>query len=144
MKTITLWEPWASLIAAGLKEYETRGWRTHYRGPVAIHASKTKRGLRAASPELLEYCTGLELQFGSVVAIAELDQVVATGLEGARTVEVSAEEELAGDWSEGRWAWKLVRVAPLAMPLYVRGRQGLWTLDDELAARAVQQTRRTS
>lgn len=42
MKTITLWQPWASLLACGAKEYETRSWETSYRGPIAIHAAKKK------------------------------------------------------------------------------------------------------
>lgn len=40
MKAITLWQPWASLIACGAKKYETRSWATNYRGPIAIHAAK--------------------------------------------------------------------------------------------------------
>lgn len=39
MKAITIWQPWASLIACGAKKYETRGWPTKYRGPIAIHAA---------------------------------------------------------------------------------------------------------
>ena len=38
MKAITIWQPWASLLACGAKQYETRSWATKYRGPVAIHA----------------------------------------------------------------------------------------------------------
>jgi len=38
MKAITLWQPWASLIALGEKTIETRSWSTKYRGPLAIHA----------------------------------------------------------------------------------------------------------
>jgi hypothetical protein len=34
-----MWQPWASLLAIGAKEYETRGWATSYRGPIAIHAA---------------------------------------------------------------------------------------------------------
>jgi activating signal cointegrator 1 len=40
MKALTLLQPWASLVAAGLKTIETRSWSTRYRGPLAIHASK--------------------------------------------------------------------------------------------------------
>lgn len=40
MKAITIWQPWASLIAIGAKGFETRGWFTGYRGPIAIHAAK--------------------------------------------------------------------------------------------------------
>lgn len=40
MKAISLWQPWASAIAAGSKTVETRSWATNYRGPLAIHAAK--------------------------------------------------------------------------------------------------------
>jgi hypothetical protein len=40
MKAITLWQPWASLWAAGIKKNETRSWATSHRGPLAIHAAK--------------------------------------------------------------------------------------------------------
>ena len=38
MKAITIYQPWASLIACGAKKFETRPWATKYRGPIAIHA----------------------------------------------------------------------------------------------------------
>ncbi|MGE4484585.1 MAG: ASCH domain-containing protein [Oscillospiraceae bacterium] len=42
MKAITIWQPWASLLACGAKQYETRSWETKYRGPIAIHAAAKK------------------------------------------------------------------------------------------------------
>jgi activating signal cointegrator 1 len=36
---LTLWQPWASLVALGVKTIETRSWSTKYRGPIAIHAA---------------------------------------------------------------------------------------------------------
>lgn len=44
MKALSLWQPWASLVAIGAKTIETRSWSTSYRGPLAIHAAKTSRG----------------------------------------------------------------------------------------------------
>lgn len=38
MKALTIRQPWASLIAAGVKTIETRSWSTKYRGRLAIHA----------------------------------------------------------------------------------------------------------
>lgn len=38
MKALTLHQPWATLVAVGAKQVETRGWATRYRGPIAIHA----------------------------------------------------------------------------------------------------------
>jgi len=40
MKALTLYQPWASLIALGEKRFETRSWWTGYRGPILIHAGK--------------------------------------------------------------------------------------------------------
>ncbi len=42
MKALTLWQPWASLIAIGAKSIETRSWATPYRGRLAIHAAARK------------------------------------------------------------------------------------------------------
>ena len=39
MKAISLHQPWASLVALGVKTLETRSWSTGYRGPLAIHAA---------------------------------------------------------------------------------------------------------
>lgn len=40
MKAISVWQPWAWFIARRFKPVENRGWPTHYRGPILIHASK--------------------------------------------------------------------------------------------------------
>lgn len=39
MKALSLWQPFASLVALGAKPIETRGWATSFRGPLAIHAT---------------------------------------------------------------------------------------------------------
>ena len=41
MRAITVYQPYAFEIVAGLKQYETRPRRTNIRGRVAIHAAKT-------------------------------------------------------------------------------------------------------
>ena len=40
MKALTLYQPYASLIAVGAKTIETRSWGTSYRGGLLIHAGK--------------------------------------------------------------------------------------------------------
>lgn len=40
MKTLSIRQPWASLIIAGIKPVENRTWKSNYRGPLLIHASK--------------------------------------------------------------------------------------------------------
>lgn len=39
MKTLSIKQPWASLIAHGIKDIENRTWATKYRGTIYIHAS---------------------------------------------------------------------------------------------------------
>jgi hypothetical protein len=52
IKVLTLWQPWATLIAEGVKTIETRSWRTNHRGPLAIHAARsTGSQLRATYTE---------------------------------------------------------------------------------------------
>jgi hypothetical protein len=40
MKALTIKNPWALLIAAGVKNIENRTWRTKFRGRILIHAAK--------------------------------------------------------------------------------------------------------
>ena len=39
MKTLTVKQPWASLIVEGIKDIENRTWKTNFRGRMLIHAS---------------------------------------------------------------------------------------------------------
>lgn len=50
MKAISLWQPWATLMALGEKWIETRHWPTKYRGDLLIHAAKRH------SQEQIDYC----------------------------------------------------------------------------------------
>lgn len=127
MKALTLHQPWASAIAAGLKRYETRSWSTSYRGPLAIHAGKS------VPPYAREFLSALLKQerevlpepmpLGAVVAIADLvtcHRITTGGL------LVSPYERSWGDWSDGRFAWELASVRVLTPPVPARGAQGLW------------------
>lgn len=57
MKAISLWQPWASLIACGAKPYETRSWappRDLIGQPIAIHAAKkVEKGAGAFADDLM-------------------------------------------------------------------------------------------
>ena len=41
MKCLSIKQPWASLIAHGIKDIENRTWKTSFRGRIYIHASGT-------------------------------------------------------------------------------------------------------
>lgn len=50
MKTLSIKQPWASLIAHGIKDVENRSWRTKFRGRIYIHASAYKANQGAPIP----------------------------------------------------------------------------------------------
>lgn len=136
MMGLSLWQPWASLIAFGLKHVETRSWSTGYRGPLAILAARTTTGLERAPAELqLELCrvAGLrgtsELPLGGVVAVADLaDCYVMTPRAVELCRDVAPTEYLAGDWRPGRFELHLANVRRFQAPVPARGRQGLFRL----------------
>lgn len=125
MKIISLWQPWASLIAEQLKRYETRTWSTDYRGELLIHAAK--RPMDAIGVELCRrFGLPLQLPLGMIVAHCHL-------MESWRGDEVnaSADERLCGDFRDGRYAWALDYVTKLE-PIACKGRQNLWTAPPEI------------
>ncbi|MCK9496521.1 MAG: ASCH domain-containing protein [Dehalococcoidia bacterium] len=133
MRGLTITQPWAEAVASGIKEWETRSWRTAYRGPVAIHAAK---GFPRDAREFAEVERALgrmptRIAVGAIIAVADL-----TSIRPAEEValEVSAIERLYGDYTPGRWAWHLKNVRRLPEPIGYRGALGLWMLDADTIA----------
>lgn len=132
VRVLTVRQPWASLIADGRKEYETRTKPTKWRGWVFIHAGAAKtREQRHASQHLAGVAfEGLPL--GRVVAIAR----IAASWRTADVVTMasfgkglSAEELALGDYTPGRYAWQLQDVHAFNGPALV-GKLGLWIPND--------------
>lgn len=129
MKAITVQQPWAEFLANGKKQYETRSWKTDYRGPIAIHAGASDqmwRSLYFEAPEFYYLLLDMfhenyaDLPFGAVIAIGELTDCIKTD-----DMEVDPTEYLIGDFSPGRYAWKIENVSRVK-PDYVSGKMGLW------------------
>ncbi|MDR1361158.1 MAG: ASCH domain-containing protein [Rickettsiales bacterium] len=126
MKALTLWQPYASAIAIGLKQYETRSWATKHRGLIAIHCSV--KPLSGQYKELAEkYGIADKLQYGKIVVICDLTACILMTEEFIK--EQSQTEIDFGDWRKGRYAWKLQVVKVLEEPITAKGYQGLWNTD---------------
>ncbi|MMZ58417.1 hypothetical protein D1872_203980 [compost metagenome] len=145
MKAITIIQPFATLIAIGEKEFETRSWTTKYRGPLAIHAGKkVYKELCYQEPfksVLAKHgYTADNLPTGAIVAKAYLQNCykVARPTNGNGPVFLSAggktigwggvmpNEYYFGDYSNGRYAWKMENVNIILDQIPVKGQQGLW------------------
>lgn len=153
MKALTVWQPWATLIAIGAKPYEFRGWkppRSIIGQRIAIHAG-ARPVKRAEVTELLVRLTlegdetpcldgtlarpllervrhGLELP---------LSHVLCTAIVGApKRGDVCAAEfgATAGNDSDRdgtfNWGWPMLDIVPMTPPEPARGAQGLWDWRD--------------
>jgi hypothetical protein len=54
VKALTICQPYAELIARGQKRVENREWPTRYRGPLLIHAGKSREWLSGETDAELE------------------------------------------------------------------------------------------
>lgn len=134
MKAITLHQPFATLIAIGAKQYETRHWcpRNHWRGEIAIHAgnSDLARHHCHESPffEVLSVADGAFTDFGNLPkgAILCVCELVAVYDAWKLRPHLSKQELAFGNYQPGRFAWKLEVKYVLPEPVKVKGQQGLW------------------
>jgi hypothetical protein len=125
---LTLWQPWASLVAIGAKRYETRHWKTKYRGILMIHAAnRWNRDLEDFAYRFRQYEIAArlpeKLPLGAIVCAVRLVDCHKT--EAIRG-ELSAQELAFGNYDDGRWAWELEVIRVPSEPIRAKGGQGLW------------------
>jgi hypothetical protein len=123
MNALSFRQPWAELVLQGRKALDLRTYGSAYRGPLAIHASKTIEKERCRefdlNPEMLPT--------GAVVGIVQLVDV--RPLNEAEYNE-RREEHLAGrSYRETLHGWQLADPQRLPEPIPVRGRPRIFNVD---------------
>lgn len=133
MKAITILQPYAYGVMVGAKRIENRSFRTSHRGPLAIHASKSRAevappGMRELlADERTEVPPSESLTYGAIVAIVDLVDCV-------RAEELPA--EFAGDpFAAGPFCWILANPKPLATPIPCSGARMVWDVSGDVAER---------
>lgn len=145
MKALTLWQPWASLVAHGAKPYEFRGWRVPRRIVglrIAIHAG-ARRIRRVEVEDLIadlqpsvfdeRVCLHPEkamevlnrwhdLPHSCIVCTAVIGEAV-TGLAAARAMGATLNDSDRGQ--HFNWGWPLTDIEPVPN-IPARGHQGFW------------------
>lgn len=131
--------PYPTLIAMGIKRYETRGWLTKYRGPILIQCGKTcgdeevanwntayqfisRPGVGSELDDLQKHVAkwDYKVQLGSLLAVA--DMIDCEQLMHAP----DPVEEAFGTFGRGRYGFRMARVCPLSEPIPLRGMQGIF------------------
>ena len=149
MKALTLWQPWASLVAFGEKKIETRCWSTKYRGELAIHAAQKEVTILGQSRNRQEfhremcrltakwewgdgYWPGVPhyQSMGCVLCIVKLVDVLPC--EHVRD-DLSEQELIFGNYEDGRYAWFLEMVEKFEKPIPAKGNRRLWEWNRDAA-----------
>lgn len=132
---ITLWQPSASLIFAGLKAHETRAFplpEAKREVWIAIHAARRSVPLVLGLHALCRREFGPDyretLPRGRVLGLVKFGPSRPTEAAPA----ASAEDQMAGNWEPGRFAWPIIDRRSFEQHVYeATGRQGWFSVDLE-------------
>ncbi len=119
MKVLTIKEPYATLIALGIKKYEFRSWKTNYRGDVYIHAGKT----------FYPNCSDFKFKFrpGEIVAIATIIDVIPLNNEIGQ--QIHQENPKVYGFHNNGYAWVLNNIRLIEDNKKTKGKLGLWNYE---------------
>ena len=136
MKAVSIHQPWAWAILFAGKNVENRTWRTHHRGPLLVHAARSRRSYDQQDAALWPGLYGVELPAweelttGAILGVVEVVDCVAIGPGG------DLGEHGTSVWAlEGAYGWMLANPRPFTEPIPCRGAQLLFEVPKELVAR---------
>lgn len=124
MKVLTIREPFATLIKDKVKIYETRSWKTNYRGEIYIHASK----IRSKTSNVSIASTYLKSKENPehIICKCLLKDCIYMDEDFINEVKKNKEEYNSGHYEVGRFAWQLEVTEVLKEPIYAKGQLGIW------------------
>ena len=127
MKVLTIKQPFATLIAEGLKEYEFRTWKTKYRGEILIHAGKgiDKKAMEKFKHLNLEYPSGCIIASCTITDCIEIDNRAREMLSQKNSVVYSSIIKNT-EWKG--YGFKLENVTKIS-PIEANGKLSFWEYD---------------
>ena len=132
MRIITLYQPYATLMMLGLKQNETRSFKTRVRGELGIHAAASIPNwckMKMAEQPFKSALKGIDLPTGKILGTVELIDCVTTSkflCDQAIYTARTWDEISFGDYSPGRFAWITKNPIPFEKPIIAKGSQGFW------------------
>lgn len=124
MRVITLKQPWATLVAEGLKKYEFRSWKLNYRGEILIHAGK------CVDKDAMKNFEHLSLKYPHSRIVAKVKILDCIELNDKINKQIIEENELVYGHKYDRtgYAWKLELIEKINDETTVSGKQGIWNI----------------
>lgn len=127
MKVLTIKQPFATLIAEGLKEYEFRTWKTKYRGEVLIHAGKEidKKAMEKYKHLNLTYPTGCIIAKATITDCVKIDDNARKMLSSKNSIIYSS---IIEDSNCNGYGFRLEDVEKVN-PIPASGKLSFWEFD---------------
>ena len=131
MKVISIKEPFASLIMLGIKNIETRSWKTNYRGEIYIHASLTNSKIDEERKEKLLKLLPDNFEFnkGYIICKANLVDCIYMDDKYIEKIKKDKINYLCGRYEVGRYAWILENVEVIDK-VPAKGKLGIWNYNE--------------
>lgn len=128
MKTITIKQPFATLIAEGLKEYEFRTWKAKYRGELLIHAGLgiDKKAMKRYEHLNLEYPSGVIIAKCNMTDCRKVDDTLKKELQEKKPLIYHSMIKKDSNW-EG-YGFKLEDIEKIN-PIPAKGKLSFWDFD---------------
>jgi hypothetical protein len=135
VKCLSIHQPWAWAILHAGKDVENRTWGTPYRGPLLIHASKSRKSCDAQRHDFESRFDVLLPSFDSMPKGAIVGMVALVG----------CASDSRSKWAEAGYChWQLCDVRPFVNPIPWRGMQSLFSVPDEAVRDAINGTQKIS
>ena len=108
------------MIKDNVKIYETRSWKTKYRGEIYIHASLSLS--KSENVEKANKYLKSKIKPGYILCKCELLDCIPMTKEFIKYICNETNESDYGKYSEGRYAWKLKVIEVLNEPISAKGK----------------------
>lgn len=127
MKTLTIKQPWASLIIDEYKKYEFRSWKINFRGKILIHAGigVDNDMMRLLNNYNLEYVKGAIIGEATITDCILVDDNFNDKLYKLNPLVYKKNNYV------GKYAWKLENIIKYKEPIYCKGKLGLWNYETD-------------
>lgn len=140
MKALSIKQPWASLIAHGIKNIENRTWKTNFRGTIFIHASASKIKIPISSllsdeqyNEVPDWIVDVDYPYSAIIGEVDIvDCVINHPSIWAEKTEILSHDKEFGYPNYGKPIYNWVLVNPVLYDepiLNVKGKLSFWEFE---------------
>ena len=128
MKTLTIKQPWATLIIQGDKRFEFRSWKTSYRGDLLIHAGK---GIDKEAMKRLKKYIPEDMPLGKIIGKVKLVDCIKMSPKFKEMLLKENNEIYTKSSFQENYGWQVENVEVFNHPIPVKGQLSLWEYEVE-------------